>query len=179
MALAIAAVCAGAAAPAPAADSPTVALRAPLRREAAPPLRLRDRSGVEHDLAEYRGRVVILHFWATWCVPCRIELPELDALDRRLRAQGLVVLAIAADSRAAVDEFAAEVGFGLPVLIDQYGRGLHAYGVEVLPSSYVIGRDGLIESTAAGRVDWNGPAATAALARLLALPDPRPAAGPP
>ncbi len=143
-------------------------LRAPRRREAAPALRLPDLAGVERGLSDHPDEVVLLHFWASWCTPCRAELPELQATAQRLAGQGLVVLTVAADSHAAVERFVAQQGLELPVLIDQYGSALRAYRVAALPATYVVGRGGWIERTAAGRVDWASPAVSGELAELMA-----------
>lgn len=106
-----------------------------MRGTAAPAWVLKDLSGNEHRLAQYRGRPVLLNFWATWCPPCVRELPMLDALHREKK---LVVLAIAEDDRAAVNAFLASRSFSMPMiassprdgLSDQLGNpGVYPYSV--------------------------------------------------
>lgn len=106
-----------------------------LRGDSAPAWVLKDLGGTEHRLAQYRGRPVLLNFWATWCPPCVRELPMLDKLHSENK---LVVLAIAEDDRAAVDAFLADRNFKMPViassprdgLSDQLGNpGIYPYSV--------------------------------------------------
>lgn len=123
----------------------------------APPFLLRDLEGKERGLENYRGRVILVHFWATWCVPCKDELPTIKALWERFKDSGFVVVAIAADSKKAVVPFAKEYGLKFPVLVDQYGTALRAYRAWALPASYIVGKSGMIEWIALGPRDWTGP----------------------
>jgi len=142
-------------------------LQRPEEIQPAPPFLLKDLDGKERRLDDYRGRVIVVHFWATWCAPCQAELPTLRALWERYRNRGLVVVAIAADSKKAVLPFTKEHGLSFPVLMDQYGSALRAYRAWALPASYVVGKAGTIEWIALGSRDWTGPEVTGVIAGLL------------
>jgi peroxiredoxin len=133
----------------------------------APPFLLKDLDGKEQALDDYKGRVILIHFWATWCVPCKDELPTLRALWERLKDRGFAVVAIAADSKKAVLPFTKEHGLRFPVLIDQYGSALRAYRAWALPASYVVGKAGTIEWIALGPRDWTSPEVTDVIEGLL------------
>lgn len=133
----------------------------------APPFFLKDLNGSPGALTDYHGQVILLHFWATWCVPCRQELPVLHALWERLRSRGLVVVAIAGDSQEAVQPFVTQQGLKFPVLLDQYGSALRSYRVRALPMSYVVGKTGKIEWVAFGPVDWSADGVTRTIEALL------------
>ena len=130
----------------------------PKQRLPAPGFRLPDLASSDVSLEHYRGKVVLVHFWATFCVPCVKEMPDLEALWQRYLAQDLVVLAIAADrgSHAAVLEFVDNTGVTFPVLLDPDGEVRNKYEVVALPTSYLIGRDGKISGRAIGTRVWNG-----------------------
>lgn len=102
-------------------------------------------SGETGSLAAYRGKVVLVNLWATWCPPCREEMPALETLYRRYRSKGLVVLGIDQGESATVAEsYAKKLGITFPVLIDdaqQYGR---AYAAQGLPTSILVDRTGRI-----------------------------------
>ncbi|MFN3476714.1 MAG: redoxin domain-containing protein [Candidatus Methylomirabilales bacterium] len=136
---------------------PLSGLQKPEKITAAPPFLLNDLAGRRMSLSEHRGKVVLVHFWATWCVPCKDELPTVKALWERLKEEGFVVLAIAEDGKKAVEPFVKEYGLTFPVLIDQYGEVFLAYRVWALPSSYVVGKTGNIEGIAVGPRDWTSP----------------------
>ncbi len=142
-------------------------LQRPEGMKLAPPFLLRDLDGKEQGLEHYRGRVLLVHFWATWCVPCKDELPTIGALWERYKDNEFVVVAIAADSKRAVVPFAKEYGLRFPVLIDQYGSALRAYRAWALPASYVVGKSGMIEWIALGPRDWTDREVTRAIEALL------------
>ena len=124
-----------------------------------------DITGLKH-LLRPTGRPLLVNFWATWCVPCREEMPSLAALARRAPDQ-LVVLAIdVGESRARVGRFLERYPVDLPILLDTRGDAAQAWRVGVYPSSYVIGPDGRIRRYIAGALDWND----AAIVRQLQPP---------
>jgi peroxiredoxin len=141
----------------------------PKRRVEAPALRLPGLDGRPVTLDSYRGKVVLLHFWATFCVPCRDEMPALDDLWQQYGNDGLVVLGIAADrgSIGVVRDFVTEFGLGFPVLHDKSGSVRNRYEVTGLPTTYLIGRDGRISGRATGTRDWNSPQAREYIESLL------------
>jgi peroxiredoxin len=101
----------------------------------------RDLAGNAVDLSALRGKVVLVNFWATWCPPCRKEMPDLDALHRRFKEQGLVILAFSDEKEEVVKEFLARHNYQYTFLID-HGRELNkAYKVEGIPKSFVYNRE--------------------------------------
>jgi peroxiredoxin len=120
----------------------------------APNLSLFDLKNQHQQLSDYRGKVILLHFWATWCRSCLIELAELQILWEKLRKKGLVVIAVAEDSRKLVEAYIKANRFTLPVWIDQDGKGLQPYHVNVFPTTYLIGRTGYLEGMALGPRQW-------------------------
>jgi cytochrome c biogenesis protein CcmG/thiol:disulfide interchange protein DsbE len=97
----------------------------------------------ELQLEQYRGKVVVVDFWASWCVPCRRSFPWMNDMQAKYGDQGLVIIGVNVDrERAAADEFLAEVPADFLIHYDNDGAMAKAFGVEAMPSSYVIGRDG-------------------------------------
>jgi thiol-disulfide isomerase/thioredoxin len=96
-------------------------------------------------LEQYRGKVVVVDFWASWCVPCRRSFPWMNEMQARYADDGLVVVAVNVDrDRAAAEKFLAEVPADFRIHYDNEGAVAEAFGVEAMPSSFVIGRDGEI-----------------------------------
>lgn len=141
----------------------------PKQRLPAPGFRLHDLNGDTRSLEEFRGRVVLTHFWATFCTPCLHEMPELESLWRRYRQQGLVVLGVAADRGSArpVRDFAEKAGITFPILLDPVGTVRNQYEVMALPMSYLIGRDGKISGRAPGTRKWSDPGGRELIESLL------------
>lgn len=120
------------------------AARPPAPGDEAPPFTLEDLDGREVSLVSFRGRPVILHFWATWCPVCREEMPLLDQAARD-RPGGLTVLAInLGERRAKVAEYARASGLSFPLLLDGRGKVAARYGVLSLPITILVGPDGRI-----------------------------------
>lgn len=121
----------------------------------APGFSLIDLDGKPRSLADYRGRTVLVHFWASWCEPCKEEFPALSAFWRSAGGSNLVILAVAEDSAERVRPFVAERGVKFPVLIDQYGSVMRAYGVSVVPVTVVIDKDGMTRAVLVGPRDYS------------------------
>jgi peroxiredoxin len=150
------------------------AFDAPRERLIAPGFLLADLRETPTRLQDYRGKVVLLHFWATFCTPRLKEHPELESLWRPYRERGLVILGIAADRGRAdvVRKFGNEIGVTSPVLLDPEGVVRNRYEVLALPMSYLIGRDGRFSARVHGTREWQGPEATALIESLLAEREP-------
>ena len=134
-----------------------------------PLLSLTDQHGTNHTLAAYHGRVVLVNFWATWCAPCREEMPALQALQHRLGKERLVVLAVNyGESPEKVQQFAYHTPVDFPLLLDRHMEAAKAWQVRVLPTSFVLGQDGDIRYSAVGMLDW-GDAQIAQLLTTLSL----------
>lgn len=116
-----------------------------------PAFSLPDLSGQTVGLDSYRGRPLLVHFWASWCKPCRKELPEIEAAYRELRQQGLEVLAVnAGDDPQTARAFADRLGLTFPILLDKDWDTATAYGVLGLPITFFVGRDGKVMDVVAG-----------------------------
>lgn len=112
---------------------------------AAPDFSLADLNGKAVTLKQFKGKVVFLTFWESWCTPCRDELPELDALYARYGKDGLEVIGISTEtSRSGMVKFLQKVPVTFKVLIDENGAAGDAYRVSGLPTGFIIGRDGVI-----------------------------------
>ncbi len=119
----------------------------------APDFTLENLDGSSASLADYRGRVVIINFWASWCGPCRAEMPALQALWEAQRERGLTVLAVNStvqDSTPAATAFLQGLNLSLPVLLDRDGVATNRYLVRALPTTFVVDRRGVIHSVLIG-----------------------------
>jgi len=112
----------------------------------APPTVLEDLEGNRFDLAEIvqEEDVVVVNFWATWCGPCKIEMPQFQRLYDEHGAGGLEILAITREDRDVVEKFLETRGYTFPILLDPEGRVTESYGVEALPTTVIVGRDGKV-----------------------------------
>jgi peroxiredoxin len=120
-------------------------------------------------LQAHRGSVVFLNFWATWCPPCKEEMPSMERLYRRYRGRGLTILAISIDTGdpGKVAAFAKTLGLTFPIGLDVRGDVASLYKVRGLPGSFLIDRSGRIVAVAIGPRDWDSGAAHAVVESLL------------
>ena len=119
--------------------------------QVAPDFSLERAGGGEARLSDYRGQVILLNFWATWCVPCRAEMPEIESTYRANRERGLQVLAInVQESEADVQPFVRELGLTFPALLDRDASVARLYLARALPSSFLIDRQGVVRYVRVG-----------------------------
>ncbi len=129
-----------------------------------------DLQGKPVRFSTYRGKVVLLNFWATWCPPCRKEMPSMERLHRAYRSRGLVVLAVTAQDAAPLDEvkrFAVSLGLTFPVWHDRDSAAGRQYQVPGVPTSFLIAHDGQLAYRVLGEYDWDGREAHGAIELLL------------
>jgi cytochrome c biogenesis protein CcmG/thiol:disulfide interchange protein DsbE len=117
----------------------------------APSFTLKGLDGRTHSLSDYRGKVVVLNFWATWCIPCRAEMPDLEHEARVHKSDRVAVLGVDwKESTGPVEEFIRGLGVTYPILLDSDGRIYDAYRVSALPTTFVIDRNSRLVKTRLG-----------------------------
>ena len=117
------------------------------------------------------GRVVLVNFWATWCLECRSEMPAFERLHREFSSQGLTVIGInAREGTSTIQEYAKELGLTFLLVTDPSGKINSSYGVIGLPTTFLIARDGRAVALAIGPREWNGKPARVLIEALLAEP---------
>ena len=107
-------------------------------------------------LSSFVGKVVFLNFWATWCGPCVSEMPSMEVLYQRFKDQGLEILAVnCMEEQEDVLDFMANNGLTFPALLDEDGKVSGAYGIQAIPTTFLIDRDGKIILRLVGSIDWD------------------------
>jgi len=141
----------------------------PRERTAAPNVTLPTLEGKPLSMSELKGKVVLVNFWATWCLPCQWEMPLMEKLYQAYKAKGFVVVAISLDQEGAakVEPFVKERKLTYPVLLDPTLRGAMQFGVRGLPATFLIGPDGFIKGITYGPKEWDGPEAQTLIESLL------------
>ena len=136
-----------------------------------PALELKDLRGTLHRLADYRGKVVLVNFWATWCEPCRDEMPSMQALYRKhgpAAGGDFVILAVNhAENAPRIEQFLRAQPVEFPILLDPFSKTWGTWKPGLLPASYLLGRDGRLRYRARGEIDWAGKEAETIVRRLL------------
>ena len=135
----------------------------------APALRMTDFDGKVNDLADLKGKLVVVNFWATWCPPCRREMPSLESLRTRLDKHGLVVLAVDVGEDAdTVFSFSGQLepAPNFPLLLDQDSKAMQRWKVRGLPTTFVIDPQGRLIFRAVGGREFDSPAMIEALLAL-------------
>lgn len=121
-----------------------------------PALKLADLQGLSHDLKDYRGKVVLVQFWATYCTPCRKEMPSMNRLQEKLRDVPFSILAVdMGESREEVVKFVEVVKPEFTILMDPDGHSIADWHVFAAPSSFLIDPEGHIRYTLYGGVEWD------------------------
>jgi thiol-disulfide isomerase/thioredoxin len=137
---------------------------------ALPEVRFQDDQGRDLTLGDFRGRVVVLNVWATWCVPCRKEMPTLDRLQARLGGKDFLVVALSIDRKGAeaVRGFYQEVGVeNLAIYVDPSGRGSRGLGLPGVPTTLLIDQEGREVARKMGEAEWDGPEMVSLVERTM------------
>ena len=136
----------------------------------APNFTVKNLQGEEVSLEDYKGKVVLLNFWATWCFPCIKEMPDLETLWQRYRDQGFVVLGISNDDakkQKRVKNFVKKAELSFPIALDPDSTVSDVYEVAGIPASYIINREGEAVARVLGIREWASDEAFALVEHLL------------
>ena len=138
----------------------------------APPFELPDRQGQARHMRDFRGQVVFLNFWASFCEPCRREMPSMERLVRQYQKEGLAMVAISLDPdledvERFMEAFLPGQRSAMTVLIDSQGDVAEAFGTELIPETYIIDRSGMIVARFVGEYDWTRPEVKQIIEALL------------
>jgi peroxiredoxin len=129
---------------------------------------LPDLKGKTHSLSDYRGKVVLLNFWASWCQPCVQEMPDLTQLKKQLADQPFEILALnAGESKYKVGMFAKRINFNLPVLLDPSSKVFNNWDIKILPTSFLIDANGHVRYRIPGDPGWNDEQTISAIKKLI------------
>jgi len=135
---------------------------------ATPSLALRDLQGKEHKLADYRGKVVLLNFWATWCDPCREEMPSMQRLQDKLAGKSFAILAIDyGEGAPRIQDFLKKVPVRFTVLLDRDTSVATAWKVKVLPTTLVLDPQQRIRYSVVGDLEWDSQSVEDTIKKLL------------
>ena|SRR6186997_881186 len=129
-----------------------------------------DATPKQKTIADYRGNVLMINVWATWCLPCRIEMPSIEALHKDYAPKGLKIVAISIDdpgTDSTIRTFVKQYGLTFEILHDPKGKITEAYDITGYPETFIVGKDGVIRKKLMSATDWNSPEARALVDRLL------------
>jgi thiol-disulfide isomerase/thioredoxin len=136
-----------------------------------PALSLEDLQHKVHALQNYRGRVVLVNFWASWCGPCVMEMPGMQRLQNAMNGKPFTLLAVnVEESSGTVWKFAARVGIQFPLLLDRDGQTATDWGIDIYPTSFLIDPQGRIRYVAYGPRDWDDPEMIKTIEGLFTTP---------
>jgi thiol-disulfide isomerase/thioredoxin len=137
----------------------------------APELNARDLTGAAKTLADYRGKVVLLNFWASWCPPCLREMPSLERLRVKMAGRPLAIVALdSAETPEEVGAYLAKMELGFPVLLDSDGANTRRWKVFALPTSFLLDAEGRVRHVLTGPTEWDEGEALEVIESLLAVP---------
>ncbi len=150
----------------------TIAAQAELRpwssENGANEFTLPDLKDQQHSLSDYRGKVVLVNFWASWCPPCIYEMPELTRLKKQLADKPFEILALnVGEKKYRVRKFVKLINFNLPVLLDTPKDTFNTWGVKTLPTSFLIDAEGNIRYRVRGNPDWEDKNTLAVIEQLI------------
>lgn len=128
----------------------------PIEEFSAPDFVLPGEDGKTYRLGDYRGKVVVLNFWATWCPPCRYEMPAMERAWQKVKGKGVVFLAVnVGEDEDQIFQFLGDYPVTFPILMDQKGEIVKRYPVVGLPTTYIISPNGRVTHRAVGTREWD------------------------
>jgi cytochrome c biogenesis protein CcmG, thiol:disulfide interchange protein DsbE len=136
----------------------------------APDFRLPDLQGKTQRLSDYRGKVVFLNFWATWCKPCKEEMPSMQVLWENLKNQDFMMLAVSMDrvtTTKDIPSFVESLKLSFPILTDSWGQTDKRYKLMGVPETYIIDQNGVLREKVIGPRDWTRPESLETIVQLL------------
>lgn len=134
--------------------------------------KLRDIDGKEYRLSDYRGKLVVLNFWATWCPPCREEMPSMNRAHKKLANDNVVILAVnVGEDEDTIFEFTGNYPVDFPLLMDRSGEVIKQYPVMGLPTTYIISPTGIVTHRTVGGRAWDNEQLLTELRRLQKQPN--------
>ncbi len=134
----------------------------------APALQTQDLAGASKTLADYRGQVVLLNFWASWCPPCRQEMPSMERLRQKLAGRSFVILGVnSGENPEEVRSFLPTMKLGFPILLDPESANTRRWKVFALPTSFLIDAQGRVRHSIAGPTEWDAGEGLALTEKLL------------
>lgn len=138
----------------------------------APNFTLQGLDGRMVSLSDYRGKVVLLNIWATWCPPCVAEIPSLDKLYKMFRDEDFELLAVSVDEggKRDVENFMKNKNMSFPVLLDPSGGIQRLYRTSAVPESFIIRKDGTVDNKIVGAIDWASPKVFEYIEKLIEEP---------
>ncbi|MEA3276198.1 MAG: TlpA disulfide reductase family protein [Pseudomonadota bacterium] len=151
---------------------PTVSEAGELRAvevPALPELQLPDLSGQDRALSEFRGKVVLLNFWASWCGPCLEEMPSIQRLAEQIGDESFAVIAVnVGEAKRRVKTSVDRLGIDFPVFLDKDGKVSKRWAATVLPTTYILDREGMIRYVGRGPLEWDRLDITEIIQRMVA-----------
>jgi len=141
----------------------------PKREKFAPDFNLKNLDGDTVTLKDFKGKTILLNFWATWCQPCKEELPSMQRLYKELAARGVEVVAVSIDrdNHGKVRKYKDQYNLTFPILLDPGQKVRKSYFIMGLPTSYLIGADGHLKGFISGARKWDSPASIKMFSQLL------------
>ena len=139
-------------------DESTQTLNALAQPFPAPDFTLKGEDGTTYRLSDYRGQVVVLNFWATWCPPCRYEMPSLERAWQKVKGKGVMILAVdMGESEETIWEFTGVYSVSFPIPLDRDGEITKKYPVIGLPTTFVVNPKGMVTHRTVGTREWEHP----------------------
>ncbi|HBE93375.1 MAG TPA: hypothetical protein DDW55_12980 [Gammaproteobacteria bacterium] len=133
-----------------------------------PDITLPDMHGTIHKLSDYRGKVVLLNFWATWCPPCIKEMPSMQRLEKQLQGQDFTILAVnMGEDENTINAFLKRYPVDFTILLDKDGEILTSWKIVAFPTTFLIDREGRISHALFGGLEWDEPGAVEVVKSLL------------